>query len=73
MLFIFFWKVMSWILLLHLFLMSQDYTQRNKQYHSIWKIFTILGTKINNFVNSQLKKTAHVQLGYYTRKPQKTW
>ena len=29
-------------------LMLQTYIQRNKLYHGIWKIFTVLGTKSNN-------------------------
>ena len=29
--------------------MSQNYIQRNKLYHGIWKFFRVLGTKINNF------------------------
>ena len=30
-------------------LILQNYIQRNKLYHSIWNIFTVLGAKINNF------------------------
>ena len=29
-------------------LMLQNYIQRNKLYHSIWKIFTVLGMKSSN-------------------------
>ena len=47
--------------------MLQNYIQRNKQYHGIWKIFMLLGTKIKK----RLEKTAHAQLGYYTRKLRK--
>ena len=32
------------------------------------KFFMVLGTKIKNFVDILLEKTAHAQLGYYTRK-----
>ena len=44
--------------------MSQNDIYRNKQYHGIWKIFTVLEQKLTIFVDVLLEKTAHEQLGY---------
>ena len=46
---IFFWKLTS-IAFPFVILILQNYIQRNKLYHGIWKIFMILVTKSNIFL-----------------------
>ena len=63
-----FWKVINCILLFHLIFQCHKIIFRETSYTAVFGKFSVL-----IFVNILLKKTAHAQLGYHTRKSWKTW
>ena len=63
MLFIFFCKVMSWMLLFHLLFWCHKIIFRETSSITVFENVSQYWEKIKNFVDILLKKTAHVQQG----------
>ena len=74
MLFIVFWKVMSWILLFHLLFCCHKIVFRETSYGLVFgPISQCWEQTLTIFDDVLLEETVHVQLGHHTRNSWKVW
>ena len=74
MLFIVFWKVMSWILLFHLLFWCHKIILRETSYGMVFGTISLCWEQtLTIFDDILLEETAHVQPGNHTRKSWKAW